>query len=200
MNRAAAGVLLVLVAVVIYNVRQGTMGDWFRAKFFGAGSSPGPARKRYATVTGSFGTGGGGLTGSTGGIVRADASTMVQIPGIAGGVHPVIADNVRRMIADAAADGITLTGGGYRSPQRQIELREQHCGPTQYDIYEKPSSQCTPPTARPGSSRHETGRAIDFNNASSRDTAVFRWLAANAARYGLRNLPSEPWHWSVDGQ
>jgi len=25
-------------------------------------------------------------------------------------------------------------------------------------------------------------------------------MAANAPRFGLRNLPSEPWHWSTNGQ
>jgi hypothetical protein len=25
-------------------------------------------------------------------------------------------------------------------------------------------------------------------------------LRANAANYGLYNLPSEPWHWSVSGE
>lgn len=26
------------------------------------------------------------------------------------------------------------------------------------------------------------------------------WLHANAGRFGFVNLPSEPWHWSVDGR
>ena len=25
------------------------------------------------------------------------------------------------------------------------------------------------------------------------------WLAANAGSFGFRNLPSEPWHWSTNG-
>ncbi|MDP9072547.1 MAG: hypothetical protein M3N68_14935 [Actinomycetota bacterium] len=27
----------------------------------------------------------------------------------------------------------------------------------------------------------------------------FQWLAGNASRFGFYNLPSEPWHWSVNG-
>lgn len=50
---------------------------------------------------------------------------------------------------------------------------------------------------------HERGLAIDFtidgSIISSRNSAAFRWMAANAAHYGLYNLPSEPWHWSVNG-
>ena len=33
----------------------------------------------------------------------------------------------------------------------------------------------------------------------SRANPAYRWLAAHAAKYGLYNLPSEPWHWSVNG-
>ena len=29
---------------------------------------------------------------------------------------------------------------------------------------------------------------------------LVEWLDANAGRFGLVNLPSEPWHWSVNGQ
>jgi LAS superfamily LD-carboxypeptidase LdcB len=67
-----------------------------------------------------------------------------------------------------------------------------------------PSSQCRPPTARPGASQHEQGKAIDFRYAGrtipTRNNAGYRWLRNNAASYGFYNLPSEPWHWSVNGR
>jgi len=119
-------------------------------------------------------------------------------------VNSRIAANVEALLAAAAADGITLGGGGYRSNSAQIELRKAHCGPTAYDIYEKPSAQCHPPTARPGHSMHELGLAIDFTYQAkviaSRDSPAYQWLAANAATHGFYNLPAEPWHWSVNGQ
>ncbi len=126
---------------------------------------------------------------------------IVDIPGLdpGQGCHKSIADEVRRMIEDAGKAGVTLTGHCWRSPEEQIELRKKNCGTTPYDIYQKPSSECNPPTAIPGTSNHEKGLAIDFDNCSSRSTACFQWLNANAARYGMYNLPSEPWHWSVDG-
>ena len=31
-------------------------------------------------------------------------------------------------------------------------------------------------------------------------SAGFKWLKANAARYGFYNLPSEAWHWSTTGR
>jgi peptidoglycan hydrolase CwlO-like protein len=104
----------------------------------------------------------------------------------------------------ATADGLSLSGGGYRDPQAQVAVRRANCGTSDYDIYEKPARQCRPPTARPGSSMHEQGLAIDFSaNGSlitSRSSAGYRWLAANAGRFGLSNLPEEPWHWSTNGR
>jgi LAS superfamily LD-carboxypeptidase LdcB len=126
--------------------------------------------------------------------VRAEPSDIVSVGGIR--VHRMIAGRLQQMIQAAGRDGITLAGGGFRSPSAQVELRKKHCGPTSYDIYQKPSSQCHPPTARPGHSRHEQGLAIDFNTKPG----VVPWLRANAARFGFVNLPSEPWHWSVDGR
>ncbi len=50
---------------------------------------------------------------------------------------------------------------------------------------------------------HERGLAIDFTcNGSiigSRSGPCYNWLKANAANYGLYNLPSEAWHWSTNG-
>lgn len=114
-------------------------------------------------------------------------------------VHVALADQVEDLLAAAEADGLDLSGWGYRSTEEQIDLRRQHCGTSHYAVYEMPSSQCSPPTARPGTSMHEQGLAIDFQNCSSRSTACFQWLSANAATYGLYNLPSEPWHWSTSG-
>ena len=116
-----------------------------------------------------------------------------------------IAPQVSALLAAAERDGIKLSGGGYRSTQQQIQLRIAHCGGnSHYYIYEKPSSQCTPPTAPPGRSNHEKGLAIDFTyngqTIKSHANPGFQWLAANAANYGLYNLPSEPWHWSVNGR
>ena len=113
-----------------------------------------------------------------------------------------IAPKLEALLAAAQADGIHLSGGGYRSSQSQVELRRKHCGPSDYDIYEKPSNQCHPPTARPGRSMHERGLAIDFTRdgrlLKTRDDPGFRWLAQHAKRFGLYNLPSEPWHWSIN--
>jgi D-alanyl-D-alanine carboxypeptidase len=114
-----------------------------------------------------------------------------------------ISGNVQALLNDAAADGVMLCGGGYRDPQEQIDLRMAHCGTSYYAIYQMPASQCSPPTAIPGTSMHEQGLAIDFTcngggTVSSGDEC-WDWLQANAVGYGLYNLPSEPWHWSTNG-
>ena len=140
-----------------------------------------------------------GSSGS-GGVTRSD----IRSAGKGIEVHVDIVDNVRRLLADAAADGVDLAGGGYRDSAAQIATRRNNCGTSTYAIYEMRSSQCRPPTARPGSSQHEQGKAIDFTHNGklirSRSGAGWNWLKANAANYGLFNLPSEPWHWSVNGR
>jgi len=118
-------------------------------------------------------------------------------------VHTSIAGQVSALVAAARSAGISLSGGGFRDPASQIALRTAHCGTSTYAIYQMPASQCTPPTARPGTSMHERGLAMDLQSSgrliTSRSDPAFVWLAANAARFGFRNLPSEPWHWSTNG-
>ena len=141
-----------------------------------------------------------------GGPPRAVTSTpagpgLTTVRGIT--VASSIAGQLAGLLAASDRAGLALTGGGYRSPAAQIAVRRANCGPTDYDIYEKPASQCSPPTAKPGSSMHERGLAVDFANRgstiSSRSNPAFIWLAGNAGRFGFRNLPSEPWHWSTNG-
>ncbi|MGI9604645.1 MAG: D-alanyl-D-alanine carboxypeptidase family protein [Acidimicrobiales bacterium] len=118
-------------------------------------------------------------------------------------VHVNIADRVDSLLSAARNDGVNLSGWGYRSNIRQIELRQVHCGTSEYAVWEMPASACRPPTARPGMSNHERGLAIDFTynggSMTSRSNPGFQWLANHAADYGFVNLPSEPWHWSTDG-
>jgi LAS superfamily LD-carboxypeptidase LdcB len=104
------------------------------------------------------------------------------------------------MLAAAAADGVKLGGFGYRDSANQVRLRQQNCP----DPVNSPPSECDPPTAIPGTSMHERGLAIDFTAngqfITSHDNPGYEWLAANAGRFGFENLPSEPWHWSTNGQ
>ncbi len=124
---------------------------------------------------------------------------IVRIPGTTITVHRLIEGHVRALIAAAAANGVVLNGWGHRDAMRQVELRRAHCGGSYDAVFHMPSASCRPPTARPGRSMHERGLAVDFAHCSSRTSPCYRWLAEHAAAYGLFNLPSEPWHWSVNG-
>lgn len=114
-----------------------------------------------------------------------------------------IAGQLASLLSASDSAGLSLSGGGYRSSQQQIQTRMNNCGTSSYAIYEMPASSCSPPTAKPGASMHEKGLAIDFTNngslISSRSNPAFGWLSSNASRFGFFNLPSEPWHWSTNG-
>jgi len=140
--------------------------------------------------------GGGGPVGT----ITPAAPGLATVSCHTGGAITVadsLAPDLQRLLDDAAADGLALCGGGYRSTEQQIQLRRQNCGTSHYAIYQMPSSQCHPPTARPYSSQHELGLAIDFVNCSSHSTACYQWLAGHAANYGLCNFEPEAWHWST---
>lgn len=148
----------------------------------------GPSRSRSSS--------GSSLIGSA----NTSGAGIVSVRGIR--VHQSIAGNLEAMLAAAEADGIHLSGGGYRDPAGQIAVRRSNCGSSQYAIYSAPASSCRPPTARPGASMHERGLAIDFSQNGrtlNRGSSAFAWLKANAGRFGFQNLPSEPWHWSTNG-
>ena len=87
---------------------------------------------------------------------------------------------------------VTLTSG-LRTREQQIDLRRQHCGTSQYQIYEAPSSACRPYTARPGTSKHETGKAADMGGDKE-------WLAAQMRPFDVdRRVPGEDWHFQYYG-
>jgi len=128
-------------------------------------------------------------------------SEIMNVQGI--NVHESIAVDLDRLLNSARADGINLGGWGYRSSDKQVDLRRLHCGSSEYEIWDMPAFACSPPTARPGRSMHERGLAVDFtyNGASMtlRLNPGFQWLEAHAREFGFVNLPSEPWHWSNGG-
>jgi Skp family chaperone for outer membrane proteins len=134
------------------------------------------------------------------------APGLVTVGGIT--VASSLGPNLKALLDAARADGIVLGGHGYRSTESQIRLRQVNGCP---DVYNSPASACRVPTAKPGSSEHEKGLAVDFTyngqticfpNPGSRCSGNpgFNWLKANAHKYGLRNLATEAWHWSTTGR
>lgn len=137
--------------------------------------------------------------------IQAPPGGVVTVPCPGGDGIEVAGDiqqQVARLLAAAAEDGITMCGNGYRDPAAQIAVRVSNCGSSTYAIYTMPASSCSPPTARPGTSMHEQGLAIDFTVGGGTigyGSTAYNWMTAHAADYGLSNLPGEPWHWSTNG-
>jgi len=160
------------------------------------------APPRQTSGGGSSGPRGPG--GSPGGSLNPSLGSASCPSGGSITVASSIVGSLQSMMNAAAAAGIRFCGGGYRDSAQQIATRRNNCGSSYYAIYQMPSSQCHPPTAPPGTSMHERGLAVDFNCngggvIGSRSSPCFQWLASNASSYGFYNLPSEPWHWSSNG-
>lgn len=125
------------------------------------------------------------------------AATALTETGIR--VHPCLVAAVDALVTAAKADGIDLDGWGWRSNEQQQALRARNCTPSASD---PTVLRCRPMTATPGTSRHERGLAIDFTvggRVVAAGSPGWAWLVQHAPGYGLKNLPGEPWHWSVDG-
>lgn len=109
-------------------------------------------------------------------------------------VDTTLAPQIAALLRDSAAAGLTIGGSGARSNQRQKELYAQNCR----------GGRCRPPTAVPGTSQHEWALAVDLtcqggSAFSFGRSLCYPWMLSNAARYGLKQLPSEAWHFSTTG-
>lgn len=123
---------------------------------------------------------------------------------------------------DVLADLARLIDAARADPAAMGQLRGLSCHRTilrQTDVFcrEHPSGGAADraiSVAPPGHSEHSTGYALDFAvrpspncpdaEACMAATPAFRWLAANAARFGFemsfpagnrQNVKWEPWHW-----
>jgi len=103
--------------------------------------------------------------------------------------------------AEGLREPLLLPASGYRSGARQAELYRQALD--RYGTPERARRWVAPP----GSSAHQSGRAIDFylggRNASSnvatlRRLPAYLWLVANAQRFGFYPYEAEPWHWEYN--
>lgn len=112
-------------------------------------------------------------------------------------VCKTILSKTNEMVLAAKKDGLLLTGSGSRSYERQQKHWSDHnCKPPG-------STNCSKIVAKPGTSMHESGYAIDFQCDNKPIAKVdpnnkcVVWLSKNAIKYGFKNLPSESWHWSA---
>jgi D-alanyl-D-alanine carboxypeptidase len=135
------------------------------------------------------------------------AGDVVTVRGLSRPIplHRLAAQAWSRLVEAARADGIAepllLPVSGYRSGAHQERLWRRALA--RYGSPEVARRWVAPP----GSSAHQSGRAIDFhlggrndsaNIARLRQTPAYRWLAANARRFGFYPYEQEPWHWEYN--
>jgi len=88
-----------------------------------------------------------------------------------------------RMTAAAARDGVTIgITDAYRSYDAQVDVAQRK------GLYSQGGL-----AAKPGTSEHGWGVAVDLKLDSSAQT----WMRTNADRFGfVAATPREPWHWA----
>ncbi len=128
-------------------------------------------------------------------------------------LRPSAAEKYRQMTAAARQDGINLSLiSAFRSIEEQRYLFFGIKEKRQQDV-----STRAEVSAPPSYSEHHTGYAVDIGDAnvpgtnlseSFENTAAFRWLENNAARFSfelsfprdnIQGIAYEPWHWRFVG-
>lgn len=133
---------------------------------------------------------------STGGVPNANGQALVS---------SIASDAWQRLGEAAQAAGIPLTAG---SSWRTMAHQERLCAGD-----DKCPSGNYNDVARPGTSNHQAGVAIDIaqiyqatggpasgrdcNNVQTANVPTYTWMAANARSYGLKQYANEAWHWGT---
>lgn len=128
---------------------------------------------------------------------RGDKITLCEENGIV--VNATISERFSLLVELVGKAGYTIAGSGFRTGDSQIALRIAHCGSSDYAIYQMDSMSCKPPTAKPGTSAHERGMAVDLSGYAY-GNGIFNATqkAASDPRVGfVNNVPTEPWHWAA---
>jgi D-alanyl-D-alanine carboxypeptidase len=128
-------------------------------------------------------------------------------------LHRDAAQALAAMQQAAAADGVQLV---VLSAFRSIALQQQLFFDVKAERNQNSRTRARV-SAPPGFSEHSTGFAVDLGDARAPaaslsprfdQTAAFRWLAANAARFHFQlsfpqgnpqGVSYEPWHWRYEG-
>jgi len=106
-----------------------------------------------------------------------------------------------QMHTAASQDGVLIKiASGFRTIQRQEYF---------YSCYINKNCNNGNLAAKPGTSNHGKGIALDLNTDCGSQTGpkpncgsskVYQWLLKNANKYGFtRTVQSEPWHWEYRG-
>ncbi|CAM4782004.1 unnamed protein product [Rotaria magnacalcarata] len=188
-----------------------------------AGLCPGAANIRCCVAAGGSSGSSSGLCGSYVGVavssIKGNNNVMYSVvkikqehltnPGIYSSA-PTAADNTMttstacafdKMASAAKQAGVKITvTSGFRTVARQEYF---------WNCYQTKACNNGNLAARPGTSNHGRGVALDLNtNCGSQTGAkpncggsgVYQWLKNNGHKYGFkRTVQSEPWHWEYAG-
>ena len=113
------------------------------------------------------------------------------------------------MVSAAKADGINIFPiSAFRPHSTQVNLFNNRVNQARAEGYSDPEAEAARHVAKPGTSEHELGLAIDFNSVDEetfRHTAEAKWLAEHCTEYGfiirypeekqsVTGIIYEPWH------
>lgn len=138
-----------------------------------------------------------------------DPEMLIEVAGVGGQRLQVHRDawTAYEAMRDAAhADGIDKRRLGVHSAYRPSSLQAR--------LFKKAverygsESAARKWVAPPGSSAHQSGRALDLDLdggtigsggvSRMRKSAAYAWLIANAGRFGFYPYGAEPWHWEYN--
>lgn len=120
-------------------------------------------------------------------------------------VNSTASENWLQLFQAAQSSGVTLSANSsFRSMAKQEYL---------WNCYQTGSCNNGNLAARPGTSNHQMGLAIDIDivpggrdptlttcQANPGNYPIYQWLATNASRFGIQaTVNSECWHWSPTG-
>ncbi len=112
-------------------------------------------------------------------------------------VNSRVSGAVFAMVEAAKKDGVTLAAiSSFRTMSHQQSLCSGNalCSGGTYTK-----------VAKPGTSNHQLGAAIDFGGGLPSTPGpiagnqFWGWLSKNADKFGYKNYPAEAWHWSPSG-
>ena len=108
---------------------------------------------------------------------------------------PQAADDFNKMVLAAKEDGVNIESSqGYRP----LGSEEEGCSGklfTQWCAWKKYKSGKGALAAKPGTSNHGLGLAVDINNCK-RGGKVHNWLKDNAEKFNFFPFSKESWHWT----
>jgi LAS superfamily LD-carboxypeptidase LdcB len=108
-----------------------------------------------------------------------------------GGGHKLYgnaAKSYNAMREAAKRDGVDLkVTDSYRSYEAQVAVAKKK------GLYSQGGL-----AAKPGTSKHGLGRAVDLD-VNGKNAKAYDWLKKHGAEYGFHTIPREKWHWEFRG-